>query len=162
MIKLPPWNDLLKYFPNKDAGSVFSEIGGKVKLNYDIGVFTNACATRISRALNLSGTQHEIPYYTAVGPSGKVEAQVSSGQQKKWYIFRVKILIKYLSEKYGEPKQHTPAEYKAKLSGKKGIIVFEVSGWSDATGHADLWDGKKCVGSDYGGQSSRVLFWEAF
>ena len=55
MKKLPSWKELLKNFPNKDAGAVFTEIDGKVKLNYDIGVFSNACATRISKTLNFSG-----------------------------------------------------------------------------------------------------------
>ena len=40
------------------------------------------------------------------------------------------------------------------LSGKRGIIVFEVSSWSDASGHVDLWNGSKVVGSDYGEQAS--------
>ncbi len=161
-MKLPPWKDLLKYFPNKEAGKVFTEIGGKVKLNYDIGVFTNACATRISRTLNLVGGPHSIPYYKTKSPSGKEQVQVSSGSLKNWYIFRVKVLIQYLTEKYGSPKQSTAGKYKQDFNGKKGIITFEVSGWSDASGHADLWDGKKCIGSDYGSKSTRILFWEAF
>lgn len=66
-----------------------------------------------------------------------------------------------MRETFGEPKKYTPAEYKIKLSGKKGIIVFEVSGWDDATGHADLWDGKTPVGTDYGGKANRILFWES-
>ena len=55
------------------------------------------------------------------------------------------MLIKYLKLKYGNPDELMPSEYKEKLKGRKGIIVFEVSGWSDATGHADLWDGNKWV-----------------
>ena len=50
MKKLPSWRELEKNFPNKSVEEVFTEIGGKVKLNYDIGVFKNACATRISKA----------------------------------------------------------------------------------------------------------------
>jgi len=49
MKKLPKWDELLKYYPNDDAKTVFTDIGGKVKLNYDIGVFSNACATRVSK-----------------------------------------------------------------------------------------------------------------
>lgn len=64
MKKLPAWTELLKHFPNKEAKEVFTEIGGKVKLNYDIGVFENACATRISRALNLSlGEQAGVVFF---------------------------------------------------------------------------------------------------
>ncbi len=160
MKKLPQWKYLLINFPNKDAGEVFTEIGGKVKLNYDIGVFKNACATRISKALNFSGDK--IPFFKTQDAKGNDLIQVSSGGQKNWYIYRVKIMIQYLSENYGKGLNVSPSEYKKKLSGKKGIIIFEVTGWSDATGHADLWNGKECVGSDYGGKASNILFWEAF
>lgn len=88
--------------------------------------------------------------------------QVSSGGRKNWYIYRVKILIKYLTETYGPPQAMTPAQYRKVLSDRTGIVVFEVSGWSDASGHADLWDGSKVVGSDYGSKANRVFFWEAF
>ena len=47
MKKMPAWEALYKNFPNKKAGEVFTEIGGKVKLNYDIGAFENACATGV-------------------------------------------------------------------------------------------------------------------
>lgn len=162
MKKLPQWNVLLSNFPNKPAGDVFTEIGGKVKLNYDIGVFNNACATRISKSLNYSGEMHKIPFYKTIDTNGNDVVQVSSGGKKFWYIYRVKIINKYLKETYGQPKLVSPDNYQQELSGKKGIIIFEVSGWSDATGHADLWDGAGCVGSDYGDKASQIFFWEAF
>ncbi|SUP19284.1 Uncharacterised protein [Vibrio alginolyticus] len=49
--------------------------------------------------------------------------QVSSGQDKFWYIFRVKILIKYLSEKYFSPEELTPEEHLEKIKERKGIIM---------------------------------------
>jgi hypothetical protein len=70
-------------------------------------------------------------------------------------------MTKYLTEKYGEPEQLTPAEHEAELQGRKGIIIYEVSGWADATGHADLWDGSKCVYKGYGSVSHKVSFWQA-
>jgi len=162
MKKLPEWTLLLKNFPNKSAGEVFTEIGGKVKLNYDIGVFKNACATRISKALNYSGNNHKIPFFKTKDGNGNDVIQVSSGGMKNWYIYRVKVIAKYLEEKYGPGKLINTVSYKKELAGKKGIIVFEVSGWTDATGHADLWNGKNCIGSDYGSKASKILFWEAF
>ncbi len=171
MMKLPAWQDLLENFPNKDAKTVFTEIGGKVKLNYEIGVFSNACATRISKVLNYSGEEHLIPYYTTRDKFGKKTTQVSSGQRhigkqsaeepKKWYIFRLRILVKYLTETYGPPEEFSPAAYKDSLNRRKGIIIFEVKGWDDATGHADLWNGQECVRTDFGDQASNILFWEA-
>ncbi|GLQ71506.1 type VI secretion system amidase effector protein Tae4 [Vibrio penaeicida] len=160
-MQLPNWETLNRNFPNLPAATVFTQIGGKVALNYEIGVFKNACATRISKALNGSGGRHKIPYYKAVGPNGRMEAQVSSGKNKNWHIFRVKILIKYLTEKYGSPSTYIPSEYKKEISGKKGIIIFEVNGWDDATGHADLWDGEDCVYASYDSSAHRILFWEA-
>ncbi|WP_420895097.1 T6SS effector amidase Tae4 family protein [Snodgrassella communis] len=51
------------------------------------------------------------------------------------------------------------------LIGKKGIILFEVSGWSDATGHATLFNGYKCYDSSYFNEpestyiAERANFW---
>jgi len=70
-------------------------------------------------------------------------------------------MTKYLSEKYGNPEKLTPAEHEEKLQDRKGIIIYEVNGWADATGHADLWDGNKCVYQGYGSVSHNVYFWEA-
>ena len=160
-MKLPKWEVLQMHYPALEAEAVFRAIGGKVELNYDMGVFNNACATRISKALNGAGGVHLVPYFKAVGPAGKMEPQVSSGKHKLWYIFRVRMLVRHLTSRYGNPEEHKPADYKSALNGRKGIIVFEVSGWSDATGHADLWDGSKCLWKGYGGLANRVLFWEA-
>jgi hypothetical protein len=35
------------------------------------------------------------------------------------------------------------------LAGKNGVILFEVSGWSDAAGHATLWNGTTCYDHCY-------------
>jgi hypothetical protein len=113
------------------------------------------------KALNGAGGIHLIPYFKAIGPNGKLEPQVSSGTNKNWYIFRVKMLVKHLTSRYGKPESFTKLEYKSKLNNRKGIIIFEVVGWSDATGHADLWDGTKCLYQGYGGLSHKILFWEA-
>jgi len=91
-MKLPKWESLKTHYPALDAGVVFKGIGGKVELNYGIRVFKNACAIRVSKALNGSGGAHLIPYFKAVGPTGELEPQVSSGKNGQWYIFRVKML----------------------------------------------------------------------
>lgn len=158
---LPKWSTLELHYPANDVDTVFRGIGGKVELNYDIGAFQNACATRVSKALNGAGGAHLIPFFKDIGPSGEIEPQVSSGQNKRYYIFRVKMLTKYLERKYFKPEGFTPSEYKTKLKNKKGIIIFQVEGWSDATGHADLWNGSMCLWKGYGGVSNKILFWEA-
>jgi hypothetical protein len=35
------------------------------------------------------------------------------------------------------------------LAGRKGVILFEVSGWSNAEGHATLFDGRACYDHCY-------------
>jgi len=35
------------------------------------------------------------------------------------------------------------------LVGKKRVILFEVSGWSDAQGHATLFNGQSCYDHCY-------------
>ncbi len=160
-MKLPKWNKLKTHYPALEASAVFKSIGGKVELNHDIGVFSNACATRVSKALNGAGGAHAIPFFKDIGPDGKLEAQVSSGKNNNWYIFRVRMLTKHLTSRYGKPEAFSPAGYKTHLKGRKGIIIFQVTGWSDATGHADLWNGTKCLWKGYGGLANKVLFWEA-
>jgi hypothetical protein len=32
-----------------------------------------------------------------------------------------------------------------RTGGRKGVIMFNVKGWDDATGHFDLWDGGDMV-----------------
>ncbi|MCA0393993.1 MAG: type VI secretion system amidase effector protein Tae4 [Proteobacteria bacterium] len=46
------------------------------------------------------------------------------------------------------------------------MVIFEVSGWGDASGHVTLWDGSSCGDHCYfvhdqpGVQTTRILFWE--
>ena len=71
-MKLPKWEVLKTHYPALEAGIVFKNIGGKVELNYDIRVFKNACATRVSKALNGTGGAHIIPFFKDIGPKGKL------------------------------------------------------------------------------------------
>lgn len=122
-------------------------IGGKVKYNIEAGIFTNSCALRLSYVLNYSGIL--IPF-----ASGKT----SSGSDGKWYIPRVKDLVRFLEDSFGAPDQTllNPSPDKVK---EKGILVFEVNGWSDASGHATLWGGAACSDSCYFGKASKTHLW---
>lgn len=48
------------------------------------------------------------------------------------------------------------------ITNKKGIIIYEIPIWPDATGHVTLWDGKECVdGTNHFVDSpTNLLFWE--
>ncbi len=120
-------------------------IGGKVKQNIDAGIFTNGCAIRMSYAFNYSGI--------AVSSS---DGAVSSGADGKWYLYRVADMINFVKKHIGgTPLKGTKA---SDFAGKKGVIIFTGCGWSDATGHVDLFDGNKVESKkgDYFGTCSTV------
>ncbi len=45
------------------------------------------------------------------------------------------------------------------FAGQKGIVCFRVKGWSDATGHFDLWDGARPRHAEYFASASAVMLW---
>lgn len=145
--KRPNFIKMKSTYPKGTPEKVFKLIGGKVEANN----FANSCAIRVSRSLNYSGLS--IKY---IPPNLTV-----SGSDGKWYIYRVKELIKYLKSNFGEPDISVVNKpYQEKLKGKKGIIIFEVDAWDDASGHATLWDGLTCSDKCYFPLSKKVMLWE--
>ncbi len=127
-MELPKWNDLKRNYPAAGVSDVCSLIGGKIKYNCDQNYFENVCAIRVSRLLNKSGSKHLIPY---------MKNLTSSGVDRNWYIFKVKTLTEYLKDKYKKPEILIPTNHEIELKGRKGIIIYQVIGWGNATGHAD-------------------------
>ena len=119
--------------------------------NLESGMFENACAIRISHALNEAG--EEIAFARGI---------TSSGAEGDWHIFRVNDLKEHLTEQFGEPDvtSSNPMDF----AGRQGIIVFDVDGWSNASGHADLFNGYDCEGVCYcngpTGAPSQAYLWE--
>ena len=143
------YNSLSQYFGEvKDLSvkEVGDKIGGKVKLNIDNGTFQNACAIRMSYAFNYSGKEIK-----------KSDGNVSSGADKKWYLYRVNDFIKFLDSNYSDKEETTNI---ADFQGKKGVIVFKDCGWSDATGHVDLYDGNSVEGSDYSDKAKKMYLYK--
>lgn len=83
-----------------------------------------------------------------------------SGSDGAQYMFRVKDLISFLSESFGLPDKIVSAPTPEVLVGVKGIVVFEVSGWLDASGHATLWNGVGCSDSCYFQNAHALKYWE--
>ena len=50
----------------------------------------------------------------------------------------------HLTQKYGKPTVYNSKD-KFEKCAPKGILVLDVPGWSDASGHATLWDGKTTI-----------------
>lgn len=129
--------------------------------------YTNACALRMSRAFNYGG--FKIPSGT-ITPGSSIY-RVRGGDNLP-YIMRVNDLIRFVRHNWGAPDETLNADQVWKLQGIKGLIVAEVRGWSDASGHVTLWDGQASADdSNYHDPDSqsyshlsvsliRVLYWE--
>lgn len=141
------WNE----YPLGEAAAVKKRIGG----NVDADWIANTCVVRVSRAFNYSG--HRIPIDRAS------LVTVKGGDQLR-YAFRVAEFSRYLKAVYGAPSitfENGPTdEAPPDFLGKQGVVAFAVKGWSDATGHFDLWKEKECINSHYFNRAHRVDLWE--
>jgi hypothetical protein len=137
----------------KTVSGVGTKIGGKVDYNINVvpegkGRFENACAIRLSYVLNKTG--NKIPY---------IAGQTVSGQDGDWYIYKVKTMIDYLKKIFGDPDHKFDKPTAFALAKHKGILVFEVEAWSDATGHATIWNGINCSDTCYFDLSKKAYLW---
>ncbi|MEE9269930.1 MAG: type VI secretion system amidase effector protein Tae4 [Candidatus Krumholzibacteria bacterium] len=148
---LPSFQKMWKHYPDeKDPVKVKKLIGGKVNYPW----ITNTCTIRLSRAFNYAGDPIR---------KGYAGLNAVSGADRKWYAFRVRELEKYLRAMYGDPQVEEVAgdanKLRAAVKGYRGVIQFNVRGWSDATGHLDIWDGTKVRFSEYFSQADGVNLW---
>ena len=158
----PSWADMSKHYPAKsvDITTLYNKIiGGSFANQEKVQYLQNTCAVRMSYALLRS--EFHLPRTSDKNAS-------KLGDDKKWYWLRVANLREELSARFKgfdeqlnfemvdpardytaksiEPFQkarRVKAEefLNTKLRSKNGIIVFDVHGWGDATGHFTLWDG---------------------
>jgi hypothetical protein len=152
------WAASMRIYDATNSGKrVADVIGGKVSQNIaPRGKWVNTCAVRMSYILNQTGTL--IPF------TG--EATVS-GADHRWYFHYVKDAISFLKKTWGEPDfvAPYPSSGGGPLKGKKGVILFEIAGWSDAKGHATLWNGSGCYDHCYFNEpgaaykTDRANFW---
>lgn len=138
---------------NRDVSEVGTIIGGKVNHNINVltaeqGRFENACAIRMSYALNYAG--FKVPY---------IKGKTVSGGQGNWYIYRVKDLISFLYQEFGDPEVVVDSPNAHKLSKYKGILVVDVDTWLDASGHASIWTGSRCTDNCYFPQAKKGYLW---
>jgi hypothetical protein len=137
----------------KTPSEVGAFIGGKVDFNFNKSRdvrFKNACAVRMSYSLNQSGVK--IPY---------IASKTISGENRNWYIFRVKDIIDFLKLKLGDPDLSINQPSMEKLAHYKGILVVEVTGWSNASGHTTIWNGSRCLDEKcYFEKAKRAYLWK--
>lgn len=145
MRRLPDFQSLSANYPTgSDPQEVIRGINPAYCDNPD---YENTCAMRISKALNYC-PGHEVPRRNGL--------LTIPGVDQKRYAIRVRELKRFLLERYGNPQVIYASPMgvidNCSILGKKGIIAFDVSGWSDASGHFTLWDGSDLAyagGHDY-------------
>lgn len=148
-IPIPLYSALSAAFPALDVAGVKALIGGGVDADY----IENVCAIRVSRALNYAGAP--IP----AKRSGLLTVRGADGMS---YALRVREMNQYLRDIYGPPTQQAKGGAVAPgFRSVPGIILFDVRGWTNATGHLDLWDGQVCAYQGYWAEAFEVLLWAA-
>lgn len=149
--------DLVAAYPNVPLAEVKTLIGGRVDADW----IENACALRVSRALNYGGLP--VPFIR----DADKKQQTVTGADGKWYIFRVTVLANFLAKQLGAAAITAKARAAGGVDGGafigiKGIIGMKVSGWSNATGHFTLWTGSACIdGTNYLPEASSAWLWKA-
>lgn len=139
--------------PGEDADAAKHTIGGAAESD----TITNTCVLRISRCFNASG--NDIPK----NPSDEI-ITIRGGDGKQ-YALRVREFLRYMTRKYGPPQlrheypEGNGGDVPPEFLGKQGVIAFEVDGWTDATGHFDLWNGTKCRHHAYFNRAKAVMLW---
>lgn len=171
-VKRPRFQDLWNAYAEVGMmgyEGVYDLVGGNVaelrRSNPDD--YTNACALRMSRAFNYGS--YRIPSGTIIPGTNIYRVRGSDGLP---YIMRVTGVIDFIRHNWGQPDKVIPPDQSATLNGLKGLIVVEVQGWGDATGHVTLWDGSITGdGTNYQNPNSssyrnpgvspvRILYWE--
>lgn len=143
----------LSDYPQGSVEEVKRRIGGHIAMD---GTITNTCSIRLSRVLNRNG--FEIP--------GRLPGLTTqTGDDGMWYSRYQKQLTAWLEGRLGAPslELRKPVD-RRKLFNLQGIIGFDIRSWADATGHIDLWDGKKFgtepqATHDYFALAEGVKFW---
>jgi len=154
---------------DKTNNDVYTQAGGDI-LNMALAEpakYANACALRVSIALNKSGIT--IP--------SKLN-RTYKGKDGKYYFLSAAKLYKFCLDTFGKPtviikptSTNGNVDYINYLKGKKGIYIMRAANPSefDAEGHATLFDGNDAIrhsnGSDAkhfdaGGGIWRIYLWE--
>lgn len=144
--KRPLFSTLWSNYPVKMAApDVYGLVGGQALALYKENPtgYANACALRLSRSLNYGG----MPIKQST------RGYKVKGSDNKPYLLRVREMITFVEQNLGKAditfKPKNNEDVSSQLRGKKGIIIFKVSGWGDASGHVTLWNGSDCGDSCY-------------
>jgi hypothetical protein len=151
---------LFAAYPNGSSDTVKALIGRRSEAWIE-----NTCAIRVSYALNFSGIDDLKIDAAFAAMSKEIHFITDKSKPAKnvVYIYRVDEFANYLLKKYGRPQIWAKKGHdnlRQKVYGKKGIILFVVNSWDNATGHFDLWNKDKPAHEDYFDQASDVFLWQ--
>ena len=141
---LPNLTSMWAVYPTGTSSSAKAKIGGNVNMSW----VTNTCVIRVSYCFNKCGQPI---------PNGFPGLSTARGGDGKRYAYRVREFKVFLERKY---KRADVSGDQNAVAGKRGLIMFDVSGWSDATGHFDLWNGSSCRHQAYFDRASMVYLWQ--
>ncbi|WP_107312343.1 type VI secretion system amidase effector protein Tae4 [Burkholderia metallica] len=129
------------YDPANSGERVAQVVGGDVAAHIRDrkNPWRNTCAVRMSYILNDAGV---------IIPS--MSGKTKRGGDNRNYFYRVKDVASFLRTVWGAPQTIAyPPSGGGVLSERCGLILFEVHGWSDASGHATLFNGSHCYDACY-------------
>lgn len=123
----------------------------------------NTCAIRVTYAMNSVPElkiDRAVRSYANKSLSYLSHKPAAAGDRA--YLYRVEELAAYMLGKFGKPQVAATRgmDMRAAVAGHKGVILFVVKGWTDATGHFDLWDGQKAAHEAYFDRASDVFLWK--
>lgn len=160
----PSWSQLYANFPKKSDGTemcgedVYNLVGGQVLANMPTS--HNACAVRLSRALNYSGVV--IP---------NMPGQTYKGADNKYYFLGTPQLFNFLKKTFGNASLTlnqsqggaNGQNFPALLSGHKGIYLMQPNypAQFGAMGHASLYNLNSCIAHNCDGSASNGCFFNA-
>ena len=164
----PSWKNMNSNYPadGVDRYTFFPKISKALSKDADAPAYENTCALRMSYALNHSG----VKLGKAPSVGGVIQGDDNLNywlrvKDLKGQLFKLfgnaDFSLKYPDklpaatksdingsdtysvnhwDEYYKRKLYAENNLVSKIKDKTGIIVFEVSGWGDATGHFTLWD----------------------
>ncbi|MEI9944242.1 MAG: T6SS effector amidase Tae4 family protein [Chitinophagaceae bacterium] len=149
-------------YDDMSAKDVCTMIGGEMLVEYNAGRLKNACALRVSRALNYSGII--IP---------NIQGQTGQGGDGKNYFYKAEMLYNWLVHTFGPADIHKTAtdgapngtKFRNQLSGiqNKGIYIMKPKSQLafGASGHATLWGGLDCIGGhNFFAAANDIYIWK--
>ncbi|MEZ9082610.1 T6SS effector amidase Tae4 family protein [Vibrio harveyi] len=130
---------LIANYPTQSKEQLFSELKGEWPSLINEDNYNNTCAIRLSIALLKSGIKIPAQYREAI-----------SGENDN-LIIKVKTMSDFLTDTLGAPfwgmsKQPGQTLDLATTVPGPGILAYHVK-WKNATGHFDLWDGQRFIGT---------------